>query len=397
MAAPVLIPRFAFGRSAGGGSQDILVNIFLRGGMDGLSLVPPYGDPDLYVLRPTLGVPPPGSGDGAAYDLDGYFGLAPGARGLLKPYQDGKLLLVHASGSTDPTRSHFDAMAFMEFGNPNQGYGSVNTGWLGRHLNNVAPLGNGPLRGITVDYFTPPSCEGGPLLIATPDPANFTFPGDPQSAGRRRRKLENMYEVVGDPVKAGAMNGLAAIDLLATVDFANYQPENGAQYADDYFAQGLKKIAAMIKANLGVEVFTLDIHGWDTHALQGTTEGYLHELFRDLCDALEAFYLDMQSWMDRLVVLGMSEFGRRAAENASAGTDHGHGNALFVMGGHIKGGRVLTNPWPTLKSDALDDGDLAITADYRDIVAEILNVRMCDDQVDTLFPNYTPTFLGITQ
>jgi uncharacterized protein (DUF1501 family) len=397
LATPLLIPRFAFARGGGGGSQDVLVNVFLRGAMDGLTLCPPYGDANLYSARPTLAVPKPGSGTNEAYDLDGYFGLAPGARGLLKPFSDGKLALVHASGSPDPTRSHFDAMAYVEYGTPQQVFGTVSDGWLGRHLRNTPPLGGGPLRGLTVGYAIPLSCEGGPQIAAANDPASQPFPGDPLSALRRRHRLESMYEKAGNPMHDGALNGLSMLDVLATVDFKHYAPEYGAVYPGSTFGQGLMRIATLIKAGVGLESFTIDIDGWDTHIDMGPVDGTLHLMLTDLCDSLEAFYLDLTSYLDHVVVTVMSEFGRRVAENASAGTDHGHGNCMIVMGGHIAGGQVLTYNWPGLDPTKLDDGDLAITIDYRDIFSEILVNRLAEPDIGSVFPNYTPTFRGITK
>ena len=396
LATPLLIPRIAFARGGGGGSQDVLVNIFLRGGMDGLTLCPPYGDANLYSARPSLAVGAPGSGSLAALDLDGYFGLAPGARGLLKPFQDGKLALVHASGSPDPSRSHFDAMALVEHGMPQQPIGTTSDGWLGRHLRNTPPLGNGPLRGLSVDWSIPLSCVGGPLMAAANDPANQPFPGDALSAGRRRRRLESMFRNAHGPMHDGALNGLSMLDVLATVDFKHYVPANGAVYPGSPFGQGLLRIATLIKAGVGLEVFTLDIDGWDTHIDMGPVNGVLHTMLTDLCDSLEAFYLDLTSQMHGIVVTVMSEFGRRVAENASGGTDHGHGNCMIVMGGHIAGGQVLTSNWPGLDPTKLDDGDLAITIDYRDILSEILVNRLSEPNIDSVFPNYTPTFRGIT-
>jgi uncharacterized protein (DUF1501 family) len=397
LAAPLVLPRFAFARGGGGGSQDVLVNIFLRGGMDGLTLCPPIGDRHYYEARPTLAVPRPGSGGNAAIDLNGYFGLAPGAAGLLRPYQDGKLALVHASGSPDPTRSHFDAMAYVEYGIPLQNFNTVSDGWLGRHLQNTPPLGGGPLRGLTVDYVTPTSFAGAPQTVAAADPASFLFPGDPQSAGRRRSKLEEMYQNAGDPMAGGALNGCSAIDLLAQVDFARYVPANGASYPQTTFGLGLMKIAALIKADLGLESFTIDIGNFDTHADEGPVDGRLNDLLVELCNSLEAFYLDLRSEMDHVVVVAMSEFGRRVAENASKGTDHGHGNCMIVIGGHIDGGRVVTHKWPGLAPPDLDDGDLAVTIDYRDIFGEILVNRLCEPSLDKVFPNCTPQFRGITK
>src|SRR5262249_53162570 len=150
------------------------------------------------------------------------------------------------------------------------------------------------------------------------------------------------------------------------------------------------------KAAVGLEVFTLDIDGWDTHIDMGPVDGVLNDMLTDLCDSLEAFYLDLQSQMDGIVVTVMSEFGRRVAENASAGTDHGHGNCMIGMGGHVAGGQVLTYQWPGLDPKNLDNDDLAITIDYRDILAEILVNRLGETNLSTVFPNYTATFRGIT-
>ena len=397
LATPLLIPRIAFARGGGGGGQDVLVNVFLRGAMDGLTLCPPYGDADLYTARPTLAVPKPGSGAHEAFDLDGYFGLAPGARGLLKPFSDGKLALVHASGSPDPSRSHFDAMALVEYGTPQQPFGTVKDGWLGRHLRNTPPLGNGPLRGLTVDWSMPLSCQGGPQMAAANDPASQPFPGNALSALRRRHRLESMYEKAGLPLSEGGLNGLTMLDVVAGVDFKHYVPANGAVYPGSTFGTGLMRIATLIKANVGLEVFTIDIEGWDTHIDMGPVDGVLHLLLTDLCDSLEAFYLDLGSQMDGVVVAVMSEFGRRVAENASAGTDHGHGNCMILMGGHVDGGRVLTHNWPGLAPTNLDAGELAITIDYRDILAEILVNRLAEPDISSVFPNYTPVFRGITK
>jgi uncharacterized protein (DUF1501 family) len=244
---------------------------------------------------------------------------------------------------------------------------------------------------------TPTSLVGAPQSIAAADPAAFLFPGDPRSAGRRRKKLAEMYANAGDPMSSGALNGFAAIDVLAQVDFAHYVPANGASYPATAFGQGLMKIAAIIKADVGIESFTIDAGNFDTHADEGPVDGTLNDLLVDLSSSLEAFYLDLLNEMDHVMVVAMSEFGRRVAENASKGTDHGHGNCMIVMGGHVDGGRVLTHQWPGLSPPNLDDGDLAITIDYRDIFGEILVNRLCEPHVDKVFPNYTPTFRGITK
>jgi uncharacterized protein (DUF1501 family) len=205
-----------------------------------------------------------------------------------------------------------------------------------------------------------------------------------------------MYASAGNPMRDGALNDLSMLDVLANVDFKNYVPANGAVYPSSSFGQGMMNIATMIKAAVGFEVFTIDIESWDTHIDMGPVDGVLNDMLTDLCDSLEAFYLDLQSNMDGLVVTVMSEFGRRVAENASAGTDHGHGNCMIVMGGHVAGGQVLTSNWPGLDPSKLDNGDLAITIDYRDIFSEILVNRLSEPNIASVFPNYTPVFRGIT-
>jgi len=400
MAAPFVVSRLSKSANAQGGGEgtaDTLVHVFLRGGMDALTTVVPYADTILYSWRPKLGVRPPGTGSNAALDLDGFFGVAPACAPLLTPYLDGKLAFVHAVGSPDHSRSHFDTMASMEFGIPLQGLGSVNDGWIGRHLQNVPPAGSAAvLRGFAVDYLVPASMLGGPMIVSTPDPPNFDFPGEPGTAGVRRRRVRRMYVQAREPLSSAGVNAIEAIDLINTVDFAGYVPENGASYPNSYFGIYLKYVAAMIKANLGIEVYSVDLHGWDTHAQQGPVDGgYMHLLLSDLSRSLEAFYKDLQACMDRIVVVAESEFGRRVEENVSEGTDHGFAGAMIVMGGHIQGGQVLTD-WPGLAAGKLNDGDLDLTFDYRDILAEILQNRMGQTRLDLVFPNYTPQFRGIT-
>jgi uncharacterized protein (DUF1501 family) len=388
LAAAQFLPRIAFARG-GSSNRDVLVVIFLRGGMDGLTTCVPYADPDLYVARPTLAIPPPGN-PGGALDLDGFFGLHPAAAPLLTPYQDGRLAIVHAAGSIDPTRSHFEAFKFMEYGIPGQPSSTIQTGWLARHLEAVSPLGSGYLRGvaITTPPVMPKTLNGAPASLPIEDLDLFTFPGHPSS----RQILTDSYAATREPLRAAATSTFGTIDLLDQIDFSNYVPANGAVYPDTMLGRQLKSAAALIKAGAGVETVMAEIGGWDLHAQLLPN---MPILLDDLTRTLEAFYLDNLAGLDKLVVVVMSEFGRRVAENASAGLDHGHGNCMLVMGGHIAGGQVLTN-WPGLAPGNLDSGlDLAITIDYRDILAEILNKRLEDNNLSDVFPNFTPTFRGI--
>ena len=394
---PAWLPRVV--RAADHTSTDTLVVVFLRGGMDGLTSVVPYGDPNLYSpnLRPNLAVLPPGNVDGAV-DLDGFFGLAPALAPLLPAYQSGQLAIIHATGSPDPTRSHFDAFSFMEYGTPLQPL-TLFTGWLARHLDTVPPVGSGLLRGIALSDIIPKTLAGAPATLPIRNPAVFGFPGRFQTEAERRAVLETAYTAANDPLAGAAESTFATIDLLETIDFQNYATSGGAVYPSNTFGQSLRSTAALIKAEVGVEVVMVELGGWDTHNQQGVLAGGMASLMDVLGSTLAAFHLDMQNQMNNLTVLVMSEFGRRADENGSLGTDHGHGNCMFVMGGHIAGGQVLAD-WTSnelLHPDLLHEGDsLAVTIEYRDIVAEIVQNRLGNTDLATVFPNYTPTFRGIT-
>ncbi|MFT4538626.1 MAG: hypothetical protein ACI841_000564 [Planctomycetota bacterium] len=388
---PALLPRMTLARP--GLIADTLVSVYLRGAMDGLTLCVPYGDTDLYTARPTLAIQPPGQPDGAI-DLDGFFGLAPAAAPLLGPYQSGDLLFVHASGSPDPSRSHFDAQRFMETATPLQPTSSVTTGWIGRYLQGAPSIGNGAFRAMGVGARLPKTLNGGPGTLPIADPANFNFPGNLATAALRRTAIEQMYDRTRDPLASAADNTLASIDLLAGVDFAGYIPDNGATYPATPFGDQLKNTAAVIKSGIGLETIHLDLNGWDHHSAMGPVNGVLAGLLDELSRALEAFHLDMQLYWGRMVLVCMTEFGRRIRENGSAGTDHGHGGCMMVMGGHIAGGQVYTNPWPGLDTST-GSGDLEVTTDYRDILAEILDERMGATHLSEIFPNYVPVYRGI--
>ncbi|NOT31195.1 MAG: DUF1501 domain-containing protein [Planctomycetes bacterium] len=395
LASTALVTSQAAAQSARrSASRPILVQLFLRGAMDGLTTVVPYGDGDYYVARPTLAVPPPGPLNGTR-DLDGFFGLAPAAARLLTPYQNGHLALVHACGSLDPTRSHFDAFARMEFGDPNLPVGLVDDGWIARYLSAVAPLG-GPLRAIGVGDLLPLSLAGAEDALPISNPASFLFPGRPESATRRVTRIAETHARRRGLVGAAALGTLDSIALLAGVGFAGYVPANGAQYPATQLGARLRSAAALVKAGVGVEVITIDFEGWDLHAALGPLDGAMAALLDELTRALEAFYLDLLAHLDEYVLVCLSEFGRRVEENASAGTDHGHGNALFVLGGGVNGGQVISN-WPGLAPAALDNGDLAITTDYRDVLGEILARRLGVGPAGlaTIFPQHTFTSVGV--
>lgn len=396
--APAWLPRVVMA-SAENTSRDTLIVVFLRGGVDGLSVVVPYGDPNLYApnLRPNIVVQPPGATDGAV-DLDGFFGLSPAMAPLLPAFQSGQLAIVQATGSPDPSRSHFSAQVLMEFGTPLQPNTSFE-GWIAKHLGLVPPAGLTSLRAIALNDILPASLTGANGAIPIPDPANASFPGQPFTAPARRAAIESSYLDFGGPLASSAQGVLDALDLLATIDFDHYVPDGGAMYQNTSFGRALSSLAAMIKADIGLEVGTIDLGGWDTHNEQGVFTGGMSVLMNNLSSNLAAFHTDMQTQMNGLTVLVMSEFGRRADENVSKGTDHGHGNFMLAMGGNIAGGQVIAN-WTDgelLHPDLLYQGDsLDVTIDYRDIVSEVLQNRLDNPDLAAVFANYTPTFQGIT-
>ena len=395
---PNWLPQLAFRslETVSAAPGDTLVCIFLRGGMDGLSAVVPYGEGgDLYDARATQRVVEPGKSAGAALDLDGFFGLHPALAPLSDIYRTGDLGIVHAVGSTDPSRSHFDAMQFMENGTP--GTKMTSTGWLGRHLGSAAWQNNSPFRAVGMGAMLPGSLRGStPLSLRSI--ADFHLRGRQGEVGRMERLLTDLYTLhtPDEMLAPQAELVFETVEMLGALETHSYQPAGGASYPDDGhgFGRGLEQIAQLIKAEVGLEVACLDLGGWDTHEEQGTLDGTFNDLMDTLGRGLEALYTDLGDRMRRVTTVTMSEFGRRVQENASAGTDHGHGNMMMLMGGGVKGAQVYSE-WPTLAPDALNDGDLAITTDYRDVLAEIVSQRLGNERLGEVFPGHKVTPLGL--
>ena len=396
---PGWVPRVVYA-SEDSSSRDVLVHIFLRGGWDSLSVCVPYEESTYYDRRPTLALPAPGSGPGSVIDLDGFFGFAAPMEPLIDAYQNGDLLVVQATGSMDPTRSHFDAMHFMEVGVP-QPPSELFTGWLGRHLVNTAPtVPDAVLRAVGIGFALPRAMVGGPNSVAVPDFVRFGFGGDPASEAERRDELGLMYELASEPLRTAAESTMRTIDLLESINFEGYQPSGEATYPEGQLGQAMSSTAALIKADVGVEAVSIDFGSWDTHERQNPLDGWMAGLMENLAGSLGAFHTDLfTDGRTNVTVVVMSEFGRNAFENGSAGTDHGHGSTMLVLGGGIAGGQVLTQ-WPGLATGQLYEGqDLAVTIDYRDIVAEIVQNRLGNDDLAGVFPDptYEPTFHGVTR
>lgn len=380
-----------------GAVGDVVVCIFQRGGMDGLSALVPYGEgANYYDRRPTLSVKAPGSGTNSALDLDGFFGLHPALTGFKDLYTDGLLAAVAATGSIDPTRSHFDAMRFMEQGVP--GNKSVTTGWLGRHLEMTAAAGDSPVRAVGFGSLIPNSLRAGASFsaLALESIESYQLEGNDAFLPDIRANLEANYHTAAPavPIEIQAKLVLDTVDLLQTLSATTYTPANGATYPDTGFGMALKQVAQLIKAQVGLEIACVDLGDWDTHENQGTIGGWFGENLKQLGDGIVAFSTDLGTLMDSTTVVTMSEFGRRVEENASRGTDHGHGNVMFVAGGGVEGGRVH-GTWPTLQEAALDAGDVAITTDCRQVLAELVEKRLGNTDITTVFPGLSYDPLGI--
>lgn len=389
--APAWLPKVVFADSHAS-SRDVIVSVFMRGGGDGLTLVAPFGESAYYDLRPSLAVPPPDSSSpNRAVDLDGFFGFPKAMNSLMNAYNAGDLLVAHACGLDSGTRSHFEAMHFMEVGRGDPP-ASLFTGWLGRHLAATAPSTAGAaLRAIGIGAGLQRSLVGAPKTLPIQELAGFGLTGRPESRSHRQDALEEMYAAFTNPLKSSAADTFKAVDLLRRIGFNGYRPAGGANYPNTDYGSALKSTAALIKADVGVEAVAIDLDGWDTHDVQGPFAGFMAGLMEEFADGLAAFHRDLIGQGRRnVVIVAMSEFGRNARENGSAGTDHGTGGAMFVLGGNIRGGQVLAN-WPGLEPEQLfERQDLEITTDYRDLLSEILIKRGGNKNIGQVFsdPSY---------
>jgi uncharacterized protein (DUF1501 family) len=321
--------------------------------------------------------------------------LHPALRPMKDVYDAGHLAIIHGAGSPDPTRSHFDAMEYMERGTP--GDKMTSTGWINRHLELTANGTDSPFRAIGMGAILPASLRGSQSALALQSIADFHLIGREHQLEGLHQTIAGLYgiEAPTDMLGKQAADVFKTMDLLSQLNINDYTPSNGAEYPDSEFGIGLKQIAFLIKANVGLEVACLDIGGWDTHESQGGVEGEQANLLADFGQGMAAFYTDLSDYMSNVTLVTMSEFGRRVEENASEGTDHGHGNCMFVMGGGANSG--IYGRWTGLAEEALDEGDVAVTTDYRDVLSEITTNRLLNTAVDQIFPNYSPNPLNIIQ
>jgi uncharacterized protein (DUF1501 family) len=297
---------------------------------------------------------------------------------------------VHATGSPDPTRSHFDAMDFMERGTP--GSHALSTGWLGRHLASLDTGSNAPLRAIGWGNALQQSLRGSISATAIKSIVDYHLAGRKDAAAEMLAALNALYSTDPATLKAASDQTNAILDLVTKINIASYKPADGVDYDEkSEFEMALMQTAALIKADVGLEVAAIDVGGWDTH------QNEIADLGKELTGlgkGLANFHADMGDLTKNITLVVMSEFGRRVEENASGGTDHGHGNMMLVMGGHVAAKPVISQ-WPGLADDKLINGDLAITIDYRDVLSEILTARLNNDALEQVFPSFTPTTRGV--
>lgn len=385
---PIFLTRAAYAgrRPRSGGRGKTLVCVFQRGAVDGLSMIVPHGESRYYEERPRIAVARPGRANGAL-DLDGHFGFHPALAPLHPLYRSGGLAVVHAVGSPDATRSHFDAQDYMETGTP--GRKSTRDGWLNRHMAHARDHRDTPFRGVAIGPRMPRALRGAAPALAIDDLRAFGLRGRPGARDRLTAAFEEMY--------AGATTGLLAtsseeafeaVRMLRAADPARRSPAHGAEYPASPFGRAMRQIASLIASDLGVEIAFADVGGWDTHVNQGAADGQLAARLNDLALTLAAFAQDLGEGMADVTVLTMSEFGRTIAENGNGGTDHGHGTAMLVLGGATRGGRVYGR-WPTLEvAQRFEGRDLAVTTDFRDLFSEVLVKHLGGTDPSAVFPGY---------
>jgi uncharacterized protein (DUF1501 family) len=383
--APSFLSRTAFAAGAAGRSKQ-LIAIFQRGAVDGLSVVVPFGEPDYYRARPSIAIPQPNAGENAALDLDGFFGFNPRLQALKPLWDRRQLAIVNACGSPDSTRSHFDAQDYMETATP--GVKSTADGWLNRYLQARKAEEATPFRAVALTSQLPRMLQGTAPALAMNQLAQFGIRGG-QGSDMAGAAFETEYAAAADRLLNGTgREAFNAIKMLKTADPSKYQPANGADYPRSPFGQALRQIAQLTKSNVGLEVAFADVGGWDTHVNQGAAQGQLANKLEDFSRAIAALVADLGDRMEDTVVLTMSEFGRAVNENGNRGTDHGHGNAMMVIGGGVRGGHVY-GKWPGLAVERRYEGrDLAVTTDFRDVFGEIVTRHLGVANPGAIFPGY---------
>jgi uncharacterized protein (DUF1501 family) len=388
---PVWLSRALYAADAPSPRKKILVAIFQRGAVDGLNVVVPHGEQRYYDLRPSIAIPRPDGTPDSAIDLDGFFGLHPSLKPLKPIYDSGQLAVVHAVGSPDPTRSHFDAQDYMESGTP--GRKATADGWLNRAL--VQEEKKSPVRAVSFSTDLPRSLRGHNDAVAIGNLNDFQV-----RDARGASSFESMYATTMDKALSGTgRETFEAVKMMQAIQKQGYTAANGAKYPGGRLGQSMKQIAQLIKSDIGLEVAFTDVGGWDTHVNevgQKPSVGQLANLLNDFGQTLAAFYQDLGDRMADVTVVTMSEFGRTARENGNRGTDHGHANVMLVVGGDIKGGKVY-GEWPGMAEEQLyENRDLNLTTDFRDVLGELVTRHLGNRQIASVFPGFAdPKFRGL--
>jgi uncharacterized protein (DUF1501 family) len=396
-AAPLWLQRALYAADAPSPRKKILVAIFQRGAADGLNIVVPHAEKRYYEMRPTIAVPPPSQisdrRQDAAIDLDGFFGLHPALAPLKPIWDDGHLAIVHATGSPDPTRSHFDAQDFMESATP--GLKATADGWMNRAFPRAEPAAHvSPVRAVAMGNVLPRAMRGSNPAVAVQNLSDFQVRNAEASGA-----FQTLYADSRDPLlQAAGRETFEAVSLLQSIQKRHYEPAAGANYPKGRFGDCLRQIAQLIKADVGVEMAFADVGGWDHHVNEvgaHASEGQLATRLADFGQALAAFWQDLGDRRQDVAVVTMSEFGRTARENGDRGTDHGHANCMFVMGGGVRGGQVY-GKWPGLEPEQLyEERDLALTTDFRDVLGELVRGQLGNRDLNKVFPGYTPKPRGV--
>jgi uncharacterized protein (DUF1501 family) len=380
--APSFLTRTA---EAAGGRRKLLIAIFQRGAVDGLNMIVPFGESAYYRARPSIAIAPPGRGEGSAIDLDGFFGLHPRMSALVPFWTNGTLAIVHASGSPDSTRSHFDAQDYMESATP--GIRSTRDGWLNRYLQ-AAHAAAPPLTAVAMTRQMPRTLQGAAATLAMGRLGEFAVRGGMEA----RDSFESAYAAAADRVLSGTAD--AAFDAMRELRAAAerpYRPASGASYPRTPFGQALQEIARLAAADVGLEIAFAESGQWDHHVNEGGATGQLANRLDDFARGIAALATDLGDRLADTLILTMSEFGRAVAENGTRGTDHGHGNAMLLLGGGVNG-RQVYGRWPGLEpANRFEGRDLAITTDFRDVFGEVVMRHLGADRTAAarVFPGYT--------
>src|SRR5438552_9918441 len=384
---PAFLQRAIAATPSSGKKQ--LVVLFQRGAADGLNIVIPFGEQNYYRMRPTIAIPEPRRGGAdCAIDLDGFFGLHPSLASLAPLFHKNEVAIVHAAGSPDPTRSHFDAQDFMESGTP--GLKATEDGWLNRVLGNVPEENSSPFRAVAMGANLPRMLRGTAPAIALPDVRQFKVVAQNSSMNRvAEGGFEAMYaQTVDHALRGIGTDTFEAIDMLRKADPGKHKPEDGADYGKSRLGQSLQQIGQLLKADIGTEVLFVDCGGWDNHVNEGGAQGQLANLLKDLGQGMSAFRQDMGDGMQRIVFVTMCEFGRTADEYGYRVNDNATDKCMFVMGGDVQGGKVYGR-WPGLNEGQLNEGrDLALTTDFRSVLGEILSKHLGADNLSAVFPGF---------